>query len=307
MDLSPKIEIVYNQPENSQTSVGTSSLIFEKKAPKVVLTQKNSESSSSDDDDSLESLKGTTIAIGPRLSQLQEIVTTLDMKNTEDHLQIFQHIEKVNAERKLSTEFNRQMREDIGLIKTKIDNIEKLYAILNNGLSAAQQSETLRNQKESKTAQEELAKVLQKIETNADLTEVKQQYNELKAQFDELCTRLAQNPASSPLLNKIMSTPRLNSARTSGNQTSSTTTNEITLEDILTQYQQELLEMGKMIQQLNAAQKPDYQKIIDDLSKKVTAVENRSETIIRRARFFTIGSVAALLVSFLIWLQTNKA
>lgn len=320
----PVVQVLYESTQATNNSPSTSGK-RKNKVPSVVdeilsipTSKRNpieqlSQSKSSSSDDSLGSF-GKTADF--KIQQLENDFDALDKKNTEDHLSIFQHIQKDIEERKKNTEFNRQIREDIESLKSKIDNLDTLYKVLNDGLTAAQQSEVLRNQKvldtqtDSKRTQQQLTETLQKIETNADLyTGVQQQYTELKAQFDELCTRLAQNPASSPLLNKIMSTPRLNSSRTSGNQTSSTTTNEITLEDILTQQQEELLAMGKMIQQLNATSKKelDFQKIIDDLSKKVTAVENRNETIIRRACFFTVGSVAALLTSFWIWLQSHKA
>jgi len=323
MDLQvpqvPGIEIVYAQQQETNQSPSTSGKRnevspIENELDKLLSkAQLKKSRSSSSGDDSLGSFREITNTTDSIIHDLKETLHTFHLKNIEDHLEIFQHIEKVNAERKISTEFNQQMREDIGLLKTKIDNIEKLYKILNDSLSTAQQSEALRKQKESITTQQELAQLLQKIDANANLhIGIKEQYNDLKTQFDELCIKLAQNPTSSPLLTTIMSTSRLREV-TPG--IPKDTADQMTLEDILTQLQAEIIVIGKRIQQLENASKDKsvdekisaFQKIIDDLNSKVITVENNNESRVRRAFFLTTGSILALLAGFLFWWQTHKA
>ena len=344
MDLQtpqvPGIEFVFagNQEEQSPSTSGK-----RKKTPSVVdeilsiptsnkkpLEQLCKSKSSSSADESLGSFREVSNAASGIIDQLQETIktfqdykeerSTLDIQNKKDHIEILEHIQT--------------FRKDLGDYKKRIEHIEALYKILNDGLSAAQQSEALRNKKilevenKSQQAKEQLAETLQKINTNADIyMSVQQQYNELKTQFDELCTTLAQNQTASPLLNKIMSTPRLNSEKMGeGAIGEASQTSETTLEDMLTQQQEELLEVRKLIQLIqqlhvtSTKNQSDFHNVIDDLhaqiataeqravaaQNKAVAVESRNETIIRRAFFFTTGTFA-VLASFWIWWQTHKA
>lgn len=338
MDLQapqvPGIEIVFTQerevnqsPETSSKRKRVPSIVDEilsiSTSPKKLIEQLERSKSSSSEDDSQTSLRNVEMSSNvfqqfetaldifeadiEHRGKIKYDLESLSIKNTQDHLEIWQHIQKHG--------------EDLGSFKTRIEYVEQLQKILNEGLTAARESEALRNQKVtekqngSEIAQRQLDATLQQMQTNANLyTEIKQQYNEQAIHIEELKQQYTQLTHTQPLLNRIMSILRLNGAITSENSSNdSPQTDDVTLEDVLTQQQEKLLNLGEMIQQLKNAQKKedDYQKIIDDFSKKITVVEtavkNDNRSTMRRAFFLTTGSMLALLASFLIYWQTHKA
>lgn len=333
MDLKvpkvPKIEIV--QLQNTEESIAS---ILQNEV--THMSKKKSESSSSDD--SYSSFRKVQDASDSLTTQLMENIQLLfasyeesrkvkdnDIQSlfenaTKDYLDVLQRIQKFNEQNKIFSETNRQLREDFGSLKDGIHNVTELYNTLKSGLETTQERvDTLQkihmknSQTTDKLFDEEMQSskaflqdsqiLLSKIKestSSENYTTMHQRIEKLEAQCNQLACQLSTNP----ILNKIMSTPRLNSSR---NQELSEdiSAEQTTLEDILEQQQKELLHMAELIRDLPKSSKPD--NTIANLITEVTALKSNNHSLMRKVQLYMTGSAAVLLASLWFWFQTHKA
>ena len=161
---APQIEVIYNENQKQDTSHlvphEKRALETHLKKPKPKTHKKKSHSSTSDDNDGDTSFREIADASNSIIKQFQDGINALDAykeerekkdstikslfeKNTQDNLDILKRIKSFDEKEKNLIEFNTQSRDDMGLLKKRMDSIETLYKILNDGLTAKQQSADL--------------------------------------------------------------------------------------------------------------------------------------------------------------------
>ncbi len=308
---SPRIEITSNLNRSSEEIRRTSSkeLMSLRHSPKKSSSSSNNSlnnsSNSSSEEESPKTFKHPNTISSNLTFQLEKLIETVaiekeerEKKNTEldstlaslatNHQNILNCLKKFQKDKKTILGNNQQQIQESALIKQRLDDIEKLYETLQT-----QSQKIITTTEQNLYKQQNVEKILQQqLTSNTDATE---RITKLEQTYDQL----VEMQAIIPLLNQIMSTTKLKNVTTRMKENKIAQTNAQTLEDVLMQQQEELLEVLQ-----NTI---DNQTFINNLNTKIATLTTDTHTLARRFRLFMTGSVAVFFTSFLIWWHTHKA